>query len=50
VQILALGSGSGSPSAAPAGVWSRFRYVPALRGCVYADPYGNAIWFIRTSA
>ena len=49
IAVLTLGAGTGIPSFAPNGVYTRFRYVPALRGFAYVDPYDKDIWFLRTS-
>ncbi len=54
VSILPLGAGSKNPGVtANAGVMSRFRYVPKLKGFVYAHcPPNNEpsdLYFIRTS-
>ena len=34
---------------APRGVWSRFMYVPALKGVVYFPIYDGDMWFLRTN-
>lgn len=34
---------------APQGVWSRFMYVPALKGVAYAPVYNGGMWFLRTN-
>lgn len=50
VAVLPLGPGSAIPPAVSAsGLCSRFRYVPALRGCVLMVSGSAPIYFIRTS-
>ena len=35
--------------AAPRGVWSRFIYLPALKGVVFFPVYDGDMWFLRTN-
>jgi hypothetical protein len=50
VSILALRTGSPlPPTALESGLCSRFRYVPALRGCVLMVSGTSPLYFIRTT-
>lgn len=48
VDILPT-TGSAQPPAALNGVWTRFLYVPQLKGLAYFPTYGGNMWFLRTS-
>lgn len=47
VDVLPASGGSTVP-ATTNGVWSRFLYVPKLKGVVYVPDYGTGMWFVRT--
>ena len=47
VEPLPTSSGSQVP-AATNGVWTRFMYVPQLKGVVYFPSYSGSAWFLRT--
>jgi hypothetical protein len=42
-------TGGTSIPAAPQGVFTRFRYLPNLRGLIYVPSYAANAWFLRTS-
>ena len=48
VDVLPVSGGSQLP-AATNGVWTRFLYVPNLKGVVYFPVYGSGLWFLRTN-
>jgi hypothetical protein len=48
VDQMPTGSAGAQIPATPTGVWSRFQYVPALKGVVYFPTYGSNLWFLRT--
>ncbi|WP_140633448.1 hypothetical protein [Methylibium rhizosphaerae] len=48
VDELSTSSGGAVP-ATTNGVWSRFLYVPQLKGVVYAPTYDGNLWFLRTA-
>lgn len=48
VDVLSTSGGSQIP-VAPNGVWTRFLYVPKLKGVVYFPVYGGNLWFLRSS-
>ena len=41
-------SGGSSVPASTNGVWTRFLYVPQLKGVVYFPAYSGSAWFLRT--
>lgn len=47
VDVLPSTAGASIPSAQN-GVWTRFLYVPALKGVVYFPSYTGGFWFLRT--
>jgi hypothetical protein len=47
VDTLPTSSGS-SPPASTNGVWTRFLYVPQLKGVAYIPAYPGGVWFLRT--
>jgi hypothetical protein len=47
VDSLATTAGAQVP-ASTNGVWTRFLYVPALKGIVYFPTYSGNLWFLRT--
>ena len=47
VDTLTTTGGSSVPVPSN-GVWSRFLYVPALKGVVYLPDYSTGVWFLRT--
>ncbi len=50
LSILALGAGSVAPPAAVgAGIYNRFKYVPALRGIVLLSSGTSDVFFMRTA-
>jgi hypothetical protein len=50
MSILALGAGSVTPPPVPdSGVYSRFRYVPELKGFMLLPNNTSNIFFLRTS-
>lgn len=48
VDTLPSTSGAAIPATSN-GVWTRFLYVPKLKGIVYFPAYGGDLWFLRTS-
>ncbi len=48
VDVLATTAGSSVP-ASTNGVWSRFLYVPTLKGVVYFPTFTGNAWFLRTN-
>lgn len=48
VDTLPVSSGSQVPATSN-GVWTRFLYVPNLKGVVYFPSYNGSVWFLRTS-
>jgi hypothetical protein len=48
VDTLPTTAGSGVPAAAN-GVWTRFLYLPQLKGIAYFPTYDGNFWFLRTN-
>lgn len=48
VDKLPTSSAGSQIPAAPRGVWSRFMYVPTLKGVVFFPTYSGNMWFLRT--
>jgi hypothetical protein len=48
VDTLPVSNGAAVP-ASTNGVWTRFLYVPKLKGVVYFPSYGSGAWFLRTN-
>lgn len=48
VDALPTTAGASIPTAQN-GVYTRFLYVPKLKGVVYAPSYGGNLWFLRTA-
>ena len=48
VDVMTTTNGTSVP-ATTNGVWSRFLYVPQLKGVVYAPTYDGNLWFLRTA-
>lgn len=48
VDILPT-TGADQLPATPNGVWTRFLYVPKLKGIVYFPSYNGNLWFLRTN-
>jgi hypothetical protein len=47
VEKLAVSNGAAVPAAIN-GVWTRFLYVPKLKGVVFFPTYTSGFWFLRT--
>lgn len=48
-SVDTLPTNSAQLPATPNGVWTRFLYVPQLKGVVYFPAYNGSMWFLRTS-